>query len=747
MTSGTDADTTGPGAPTLVGDRYELGPVIGYGGMAEVHRGVDTRLGRTVAIKLLRASLAQDETFQERFRREATASASLNHPCIISVYDTGDGVTSTGPARGLPYIVMEYVEGRTLRDVLREGRRILPERALEVTAGTLSALDYSHRMGIVHRDIKPANVMLTPSGEVKVMDFGIARAVEDTSTSVTQTAAVIGTAQYLSPEQARGELVGPGGDIYSVGVVLYELLVGRPPFTGSSPVALALAHVRDIPEAPAVVDPEIPAAASAIAMCALAKSPGDRYPGALAMREDIERALAGRAVWAASTPAGRAGTGGDGPRGPGPADWPVAVPVAVPVTGGADDPTGYVGSGGGWAPVGDVEETGYTGPPTRVAAGAVPGAGGVAGAGVPGAGAVPGSAAGALVGPRAAGPGDPPRRRGPLVAVLAVLVALLIAAATVGAYKLVPGPREVPVPSGPVPSGPVPTGAVGRPTTATTSTTRPTRSVTPSASPSASPSATTSASPTAAVVNVPDTTGKTVEEATRQVVAAGLRVGVRADRADAGVGKGRVISQSPGAGATAAPGDSVDLVVSTGPGQVTIGDVSGQQLPAATSRLQAAGLQVTPVEVPSSQQAGVVLETDPAAGRTVDAGSTVTVRYASGRNQVPDTTGEQSAGATTTLRGAGFIVSVQYRASSTGTPGTVVDQSPRSGSAPVGSRVVLYVTTTPSPSPTPTPAPSSSSSSTSSPSGSPSPTPSPAAMTTTPAATATPSPRGATSTR
>jgi serine/threonine-protein kinase len=186
----------------LVGGRYEEGEPLGRGGMAEVRRGVDNRLGRSVAIKRLRVDLASDATFQARFRREAQSAASLNHPTIVSVYDTGEEPDPNGSGVTIPYIVMELVTGKTLRDLIREGRKIMPERALEITSGVLEALDYSHRAGIVHRDIKPGNVMLTPQGQVKVMDFGIARAVADTSSTMTQTAAVIGTAQYLSPEQA-----------------------------------------------------------------------------------------------------------------------------------------------------------------------------------------------------------------------------------------------------------------------------------------------------------------------------------------------------------------------------------------------------------------------------------------------------------------------------------------------------------------------------------------------------------------
>ncbi len=286
--------------PTLVGGRYELGELLGRGGMAEVRKGTDTRLGRVVAVKRLRTDLASDATFQARFRREAQSSASLNHPAIVSVYDTGEEMADDGVAQ--PYIVMEYVAGRTLRDILREGRKILPERALEITSGVLSALDYSHRAGIIHRDIKPANVMLTPSGDVKVMDFGIARAVSDASSTMTQTAAVVGTAQYLSPEQARGETVDSRSDVYSTGCLLYELLTGRPPFVGESPVAVAYQHVREPAVPPSTHDTELPPEVDAIVMKALAKRVEDRYQSAAAMRSDIERYLAGRPVQAPAVP-------------------------------------------------------------------------------------------------------------------------------------------------------------------------------------------------------------------------------------------------------------------------------------------------------------------------------------------------------------------------------------------------------------------------------------------------------------
>ncbi len=270
--------------------------------MAEVRKGTDTRLGRIVAVKRLRTDLASDATFQARFRREAQSSASLNHPSIVAVYDTGEEPSTDGSGVAQPYIVMEFVAGRTLREILREGRKILPERALEISSGVLSALDYSHRAGIIHRDIKPGNVMLTPSGDVKVMDFGIARAISDAAGSMTQTAAVVGTAQYLSPEQARGETVDSRSDVYSAGCLLYELLTGRPPFVGDSPVAVAYQHVREQAAPPSDHDTDVPTALDAIVMKSLAKRVEDRYQSAGAMRSDIERYLAGRPVEAGVTP-------------------------------------------------------------------------------------------------------------------------------------------------------------------------------------------------------------------------------------------------------------------------------------------------------------------------------------------------------------------------------------------------------------------------------------------------------------
>jgi serine/threonine-protein kinase len=235
--------------------RYQVGELLGYGGMAEVHRGRDLRLGRDLAIKMLRTDLARDEEFQERFRREAQNSAALNHPAIVAVYDTGEEVSVTGER--LPFIVMELVDGGTLKEVLAHEPRLPWRRALEIIADLCAALEFSHRHGIIHRDIKPGNVMITQNGQVKVMDFGIAQALAG-ATTMTQTGALIGTAQYISPEQARGEPSDARTDVYSVGCLLFELLVGHPPFVGDSPVSVAYQHVRENPRAPSEINPSVP---------------------------------------------------------------------------------------------------------------------------------------------------------------------------------------------------------------------------------------------------------------------------------------------------------------------------------------------------------------------------------------------------------------------------------------------------------------------------------------------------------
>lgn len=279
----------------VLSGRYELGNLIGRGGMADVYRGTDTRLGRTVAIKLLRPDMARDPQFQARFKREAQAVAALNHPSIVAIFDTGEHLVHDGSAEDVrvPYIVMEYVEGKTLRDLIR-ANNVTIDQAIDYCMGVLAALEYSHKAGIVHRDIKPANVMYCQgTNSVKVMDFGIARAIADSSATMTQTQAVVGTAQYLSPEQARGETVDARSDLYSAACLLYEMLTSRPPFVGDSPVSVAYQHVREIAEPASKLNPQVSPALDSVLAKALQKNRADRFQDAAAFRRALRAAKAG----------------------------------------------------------------------------------------------------------------------------------------------------------------------------------------------------------------------------------------------------------------------------------------------------------------------------------------------------------------------------------------------------------------------------------------------------------------------
>jgi serine/threonine-protein kinase len=277
----------------ILGERYELGAMIGTGGMADVYLAQDVRLNRQVAIKILRSDLARDPSFVTRFNKEALSVAALNHPGIVSVYDSGK---EDSPSGAMPYIVMEYVEGKTLRELVNKGERFALNRAVEITEGILIALQYSHKNGIIHRDIKPGNIMITDNGDVKVMDFGIARALADTGATMTSTWNIIGTAQYLSPEQATGTQADARSDLYSVGCLLYELLAGRPPFTGDTPVAIAYQHVSapltPITEIQESLNPDL----NAFFSIALAKDANERYQSANAMLKDLKKLIKGEGI-------------------------------------------------------------------------------------------------------------------------------------------------------------------------------------------------------------------------------------------------------------------------------------------------------------------------------------------------------------------------------------------------------------------------------------------------------------------
>jgi eukaryotic-like serine/threonine-protein kinase len=550
--------------PRLLGGRYELDGVVGRGGMAEVYRARDIRLDRIVAVKTLREDLARDATFQARFRREAQSAASLNHPSIVAVYDTGEDMNS--PTH-VPYIVMEYVDGRTLRELLRDDRRLLPERALEITDGVLRALDYSHRNGIIHRDIKPGNVMLTRSAEVKVMDFGIARAVSDSQATMTQTAQVIGTAQYLSPEQARGERVDARSDLYSTGCLLYELLTGRPPFTGDSPVAIAYQHVRENPIPPSRVDPEIPPWADAIVLKAMAKDPAERYQSAAEMRTDIQRALSGVPVAAPqATEMYAPGTQRMGPQ---------------TMMAGAGSPTGAMGQYGG-------PQDGYDegGGGRRRALWWILGAVGVI-----------------------------------LVAVLAYLLLNGGSGNTASVPSVVGQPvaqaKTAVEKAGLVPAvvkvaSPDKTGIV-------ISTNPPYGT---KVAPHSTVTLRVSAGPKK--VSIPNVVGDSEATAQNTLQHLGLQVQTKTDPTST-LPQGKVARTTPGAGTSVNPGSTVTLYISGGGTQVpsVIGDPQGT----AQSILTSAGFQVKVMTVagPSGSTPGTVFNQQPSNGSTEPAGSTVTI--------------------------------------------------------------------------------------------------------------------------
>ena len=543
----------------LLGGRYQLGEVIGRGGMAEVFAGTDVRLGRPVAVKVLRADLARDHSFLMRFEREAQAAAALNHPNIVAVYDTGEDIVDEGmSATRVPWIVMERVEGQTLRQILGSGRRLTVERALDIASGILAALDYSHRHGIVHRDIKPGNVMVTPTGDVKVMDFGIARALADASATVTHTSAVLGTAQYLSPEQARGELVDARADLYSSGALLYELLTGRPPFTGDSPVAIAYQHVTEMPQAPSVFDPGIPAEIDAIVLTALAKKPGDRYASAAEMRADVERALQGDPVTA-------------------------RIPIQ-------DAPTQSMpalhSSGSAVATKERTSTAIWLGSLTAV-----------------------------------------------VVVVLAAMFVLL--------RIFAPTPTEQ--------------------------------------------------------VAVPDLAGLTVPQAITLLENTGLVLGDQLPQASNDRPKDTIINQSPGRDTMVTKGSSVDIVVSTGPGQVAVPSLADMgSVEEAQAALTAAGLSLGKVEQEDADAApGTVLRSDPVAGTLVDPGTSVSIWISSGNLTVPNVVGLPATQAQAELANTGFNVGEpNVVIDNSVAEGTVLAQDPVGGTqASLGSTVTLTVST------------------------------------------------------
>jgi beta-lactam-binding protein with PASTA domain len=631
--------------------------------MADVFLARDQLLDRPVAVKVLFPQFASDPTFVERFRREAQSAANLSHPNIVGVYDWGrEGDTY--------FIVMEYVEGRSLSDVLRTGGPLHPDRAADIAMQVAAALSFAHRSGLVHRDIKPGNVMITPDGQVKVADFGIATAIAgEGQNDLTRTGAVMGTASYFSPEQAQGQQVGPSTDLYALGVVLYEMLVGRPPFQGDTPVAVAYKHVQEQPLTPTQADVQVPPPLEAITMKLLAKNPADRYPSAEDLRLDLQRYREGQPV--SAPPPAAAAAGG-------------AV-VAAAATGAATAamaplPPGY-----------DPGTVVYAPPPDKS-------------------------------GER--------RRSGLFVVSLAVLLALL-AVLVVVFLRLVNEDETPTAASTDAEQVDVPSvfqleeaeairqleslgllTEVQRMENATVA-----EGIVFDQDPRAGTKVDQGAvvlltvSGGAEAKPVPGVVGQLAVDAQRILSEQGFEsqlVEVDDDAAP----RSQVVGQAPEAGAQEKPGTVVTLSISVGPPIVPVPDVAGQSPEAARLTLEETGFQVFDQPEPSSSVAeGFVTRTDPAAGVELEKGQRVTMFVSTGIDTafVPGVIGAAPDAAIGAIQAAGFGVQQFDTPAEPGeTPGTVVAQDPPEGTElPVGSTVNIWVAVEPDvPTPEPTTDPS-----------------------------------------
>ncbi|MEV4124776.1 Stk1 family PASTA domain-containing Ser/Thr kinase [Nocardia sp. NPDC049707] len=625
--------------PKNLSSRYELGEIIGFGGMSEVHKARDLRLSRDVAIKVLRADLARDPTFYLRFKREAQNAAALNHPAIVAVYDTGEAEVDGGP---LPYIVMEYVEGDTLRDIVRGQGPLPPRRAMEVVADVCAALDFSHKAGIVHRDMKPANIMINRAGAVKVMDFGIARAIADNSNPMTQTAAVIGTAQYLSPEQARGETVDARSDVYSVGCVLFEILTGEPPFTGDSPIAVAYQHVREDPRLPSHVHNGVPRELDSVVLKAMSKNPANRYQTAAEMRADLIRVLGGQKPSAPMVMTDEDRTTILGSNEPAPRSFRTVERNDDTAEQERAEPASprrnlYIALGAAAAVI--VAFALFwvlIGPGARPDQVAIPD----------------------LSNKSSQQAQDSLQKLGFTVAIQqkannTVATGNVISTQPLGGSQVDKGSTiTVQVSTGP------------------------------------------------AQVQIPRLDGMTQEQAEQQLNASGLRMDPNVQRKPSSAQEtDKVIGTDPSAGSRVDIDRAIVVTLGAGPEQIRVPNVIGQDISVAQPNLvDSSGFKITVQEVPSSKPKGEVIATTPAGGATADKGSTVTVQVSSGDIVMPSVIGLTAAQAVEKLRQAGWTgTSAQITQATQGTfdanaIGRIVSQQPAAGSA-IGKNGTVSITT------------------------------------------------------
>ncbi|MEI2699692.1 MAG: Stk1 family PASTA domain-containing Ser/Thr kinase [Microthrixaceae bacterium] len=622
----------------VLNDRYEIHRRLARGGMAQVYLARDRSLDRPVAVKELVPEFAADPSFVERFRREAQAAANLSHPNVVGVYDWG-------AQDGTYFIVMEYVDGPSLSRVLRTDGPFHPRRAAEIATEVAAGLGFAHSRGVVHRDVKPGNVLLTRSGQAKVTDFGIARALSSPDEDLTQAGSVMGTATYFSPEQAQGLAVDPRSDLYSLGVVLYELVTGRPPFTGDTPLAIAYKHVQDEPARPSTMISGLPVSLEAIIMKLMSKRPDDRYSTAEDLRADLNRFLAGEPTVAERD---------------------------------------LVAAGAGAAAVVVSDEPATTVQAATVAGEAVP-----------------------PVAPPDEPTADEPKKRTWVFAVALVVGLALLGGALFWFTRSLEEGNEVTVPALIGLELDAATAALDEAGLEADVSRRPSDQFEPGIVMDQDPgkdekvdSGSTvklvvSSGPE--IVEVPNVVLLTQTEATARLDEAGLTVKVT-PREVAGAEPGYVVEQNPAPGTEVSPGDQVEIFVSVDAGTVLVPDVVGRPLAQAQTQIQAAGLRFAAATEQSSDSvaAGSVISTDPAGGSSVERNSTVNIVVSSGREQVavPDVVGQTETNATSALRAQGFAVRVSPKSVPAGDPGVgrVITQSPDAGSdEDKGSTVTIEV--------------------------------------------------------